>query len=169
MSALKASSAACEESAISKRATSRPAGLGLGQQRGGVVELAALAEQPFAQPPQVAQARLPALLAGRLDRDARRVGARDGILRPDPGIARHRGLTGYVEPVRHQVCEAVGAGADRSLLVPVPLAEAPRQAAHHQDQLELALELPEQAAQKRFGTPRPRAGGIGVVANLYWH
>jgi hypothetical protein len=71
--------------------------------------------------------------------------------------------------VRHQVRKAVGAASDARFAVATGRSEAAGESAHSPDEVELAVELEYQPAQRRFGSPRPRAGGVGPEANLYGH
>jgi hypothetical protein len=56
--------------------------------------------------------------------------------------------------MRHQVCRGI---------------EAAGESAHRPDEIEFSVELEDDAAQSGFGSPRPRAGRVGEVANLYGH
>jgi len=55
--------------------------------------------------------------------------------------------------VGDQVREAIRAAADVAFLVAVLAAVVPGEAAHHPDELELAVELPHQPAQRGLGSP----------------
>jgi hypothetical protein len=71
--------------------------------------------------------------------------------------------------MRHQVCKAVGPRADRRFAVAVGRAEAAGESAHRPDEIEFSVELEDDPAQSWFGSPRPRAGRVAEVANLYGH
>ena len=66
-----------------------------------------------------------------------------GGLSPWSSAARDPRPSGYVELMRHR--------------------------AHRADEIEFSAELEDDAAQSGFGSPRPRAGRVGEVANLYGH
>src|SRR3954447_2841544 len=71
--------------------------------------------------------------------------------------------------MRHQVRKAVRPAADPCFAVAIGRTEVAGESAPSPDEVELAVELKYQSAQRRLGSPRPRAGGVGVVANLYGH
>ncbi|MEX2106407.1 MAG: hypothetical protein WD810_05865 [Solirubrobacterales bacterium] len=76
------------------------------------------------------RAGLPSLLAGSLHRHAGGVGAGDQVIGPQTRIARHPRLTGYVEPMSHQVGEAIRSRTDRAVVVAIIAAEAAGESAH---------------------------------------
>jgi hypothetical protein len=71
--------------------------------------------------------------------------------------------------MRHQVRKAVGARADARFAVPIGRAEAAGESAHRPGEIRFSVELEDDLAQSGFGSPRPRAGRVGEVANLYGH
>jgi hypothetical protein len=71
--------------------------------------------------------------------------------------------------MRHQVRKAVRPVADPRSGVVTGRGEVAGESAHSPGEVELAVELEYQPAERRLGRPRPRAGRVGVVANLYGH
>src|SRR4051794_4678608 len=134
-----------------------------------MVELATLEHDSLAHPAQISIPRFPALLRRGLYGLAGRVGRCQCALCPDPGVGRHHAVRGDLEPVRDQVGVAVWAAADPALLVAVVAAVLARETAHHPDELELSVEFPHQPPERRLGSPRPGAGGIGIEADLDSH
>src|SRR5262249_6792925 len=111
---------------------------------------------PLPQRSQEPVAGLPALLLRGLDRLAGWVGGAQGVLRPEPRIARHAAGVGVLEPLADHVQE-------------VRVLVAPGQPSHDPGEIELSLELPHEPAERGLGRPRPGTCGIGVEADLDSH
>src|SRR5215204_1689426 len=142
---------------------------GLTDQRLGVIELLSLRHQPLPQPAQVPVRGAGSLLSRGLHRLAGGIGRGDRVLAPDPGVDRHPGSGGGLEPLCHQIPEAVRSRAHARLRIAVAGSVGARQPAHDPGETQLVAELPHEPAKLGLGTPGPRAGGVRVIGDDCGH
>ncbi len=134
-------------------------------QRLGVVEAPPLAENPLAQAAYVAITAVRGLFGGRLDGHAGRERRSKRAFEPDQWVERCLGHLCGGQPFADQT--RGGSGAELPARPGALVQQVTAEPSHHETPSQTIPERDHQTADRGLHRPRPRAGGIGVTANLH--